>query len=58
MARCIVFALLKKFISEDDGATVIEYGLIATMIGLAIIGSARVIGETLVSTFLLLSSAF
>lgn len=53
-----MFALLKKFISEDDGATVIEYGLIATMIGLAIIGSARVIGETLVSTFLLLSSAF
>ncbi len=33
--------LVKKFISNDSGATAIEYGLIASLIFLAIVGGVR-----------------
>lgn len=42
---------LKKFIANEDGATAIEYGLIAALIGVAIIASIGPLGEALNETF-------
>jgi pilus assembly protein Flp/PilA len=42
---------LQSFLSDKRGATAIEYGLIAAMIAIGIIASAKSIGTTLSSTF-------
>jgi pilus assembly protein Flp/PilA len=42
---------LQNFLSDKRGATAIEYGLIAAMIAIGIIASAKSIGTTLSSTF-------
>ena len=42
---------LTKFWSDESGATAIEYGLIATFIGLAAIASFTVVGSKLKTTF-------
>jgi pilus assembly protein Flp/PilA len=43
--------LVKKFVRDESGATAIEYGLIASLIGIAIIAGARSLGTQLSSTF-------
>ena len=40
-----------KFIQDEQGATAIEYGLIATLIGIAIIAGASALGQGLDATF-------
>jgi pilus assembly protein Flp/PilA len=42
--------LIKKFVRNEDGATAIEYSLIAALIGVAIIGGATTLGNNLGST--------
>ncbi|HEX8899728.1 Flp family type IVb pilin [Vitreimonas sp.] len=42
---------LKKFLKNEDGATAIEYGLIAALIGVAIIAAVTALGGSLDSTF-------
>jgi len=42
---------LKKFLKNEDGATAIEYGLIAALIGVAIIASIGPLGDALNATF-------
>jgi pilus assembly protein Flp/PilA len=42
---------LKKFLKNEDGATAIEYGLIAALIGVAIIASIGPLGDALNTTF-------
>jgi len=42
---------LKKFLNNEDGATAIEYGLIAALIGVAIITGAGLLGTSLDTTF-------
>jgi pilus assembly protein Flp/PilA len=42
---------LKRFLSNEDGATAIEYGLIAALIGVAIITAVGVVGDELTNTF-------
>jgi len=42
---------LKKFLSNEDGATAIEYGLIAALIGVAIIASLEPLSQALNGTF-------
>jgi len=42
---------LKKFLKNEDGATAIEYGLIAALIGVAIIASVEPLGQALNATF-------
>ena len=39
--------ILNRFISDESGATAIEYGLIAGLIAIAIIASARTLGTNL-----------
>jgi pilus assembly protein Flp/PilA len=43
--------LLKRFHKDESGATAIEYGLIAALISIAIIGGARAIGTDLSGKF-------
>jgi pilus assembly protein Flp/PilA len=42
---------LKAFLSNQDGATAIEYALIASLIAVAIIGALTTLGTKLSSTF-------
>lgn len=42
---------LKSFIREEDGAAAIEYGLIAALIAVAIIGGAIALGTNLDGLF-------
>jgi len=42
---------LKNFLNNEDGATAIEYGLIAALIGVAIIASIGPLGDALNATF-------
>jgi pilus assembly protein Flp/PilA len=44
-------SLITKFISDEDGATAIEYGLIAALIAVAIITAVRNVGTQLTNTF-------
>ena len=43
--------LINKFLKDEDGATAIEYGLIAALIAVAIITAVRAVGTDLTSTF-------
>ncbi|MES2129172.1 MAG: Flp family type IVb pilin [Pseudomonadota bacterium] len=43
--------LVKRFIQEEDGVTAIEYGLIAALIAVAIIGAVRTLGGDLSTLF-------
>jgi pilus assembly protein Flp/PilA len=43
--------LIARFLDDDTGATAIEYGLIAALISVAIIGAATTMGTKLSSTF-------
>ena len=43
--------LVTRFLKNDSGATAIEYGLIAALISVAIIGGASAVGTGINSTF-------
>lgn len=43
--------MLKRFLKNEDGATAIEYGLIAALIGVAIIVAVTAVGTNLNATF-------
>ncbi len=42
---------MKRFAQDESGATAIEYGLIAALIGCAIIGGATLLGGNLSAKF-------
>jgi len=46
-----MFATLVKLIKNEDGATAIEYGLIATLIAVAAVTVMGTVGTNLSSTF-------
>ena len=48
--------LFNRFVKDESGATAIEYGLIAALIGVAIIVGATALGGSLNSTFGAISS--
>lgn len=47
---------LKRFLKNEDGATAIEYGLIAALIGVAIIAAVGLVGGSLTNTFTAIST--
>lgn len=42
---------IKNFVQEEDGVTAIEYGLIAALIAVVIIGAVTTVGGNLVTIF-------
>jgi pilus assembly protein Flp/PilA len=44
-------SFLARFAKDESGATAIEYGLIAALIGVAIVGGATAVGKNLDSMF-------
>jgi len=42
---------VRSFIHDDSGATAIEYGLIAALIAVVIIGAVTAVGTSLSATF-------
>ncbi len=42
---------IRRFLKDEEGATAIEYGLIAALISVAIIGSATLVGTNLAAVF-------
>ncbi len=48
---------LKSFIKSDKGVTAIEYGLIAALIAVVIIGSVTLLGDELKITFNAIATA-
>ena len=42
---------IQSFLRDDSGATAIEYGLIAALIAVVIIGAVQLVGSNLSSTF-------
>ena len=40
-----------RFVEDESGATAIEYGLIAALIAVGIIGAARLLGSQISDTF-------
>jgi pilus assembly protein Flp/PilA len=49
--------LFSRFVRDESGATAIEYGLIATLIAVAIIGVLTSVGSKLSTTFSSVQSA-
>jgi len=48
-------SLMKRFVSDERGATAIEYGLIAALIAVVIITGVTAVGTNLSTTFTTLS---
>jgi pilus assembly protein Flp/PilA len=44
-------SMFRKLFRDESGATAIEYGLIAALIAVAIIGAATTVGTNLGATF-------
>lgn len=42
---------MKRFIQDEDGVTAIEYGLIAALIAVVIIGAVTLVGTNLSAVF-------
>jgi pilus assembly protein Flp/PilA len=43
--------ILSRFVRDESGATAIEYGLIAALIAVVIIGAVTLVGTKLSTTF-------
>jgi len=52
-----MFAKMIGFIKDEDGATAIEYGLIAALVSVAAIGALTAMGGSLSTMFNTVSSA-
>jgi len=50
-------SLFNRFIKDESGATAIEYGLIAALISVVIIGVLGTIGQGLLTKFTAVSTA-
>jgi pilus assembly protein Flp/PilA len=48
---------IKNFLHNESGATAIEYGLIAALIAVVIIGAVQVVGTSLSTTFTTVSTS-
>ncbi len=43
--------LLKRFLRNETGVTAVEYALIAALVGIALIGGARLLSSQVSTTF-------
>lgn len=42
---------VKRFVQDEEGVTAIEYGLIAALIAVVIIGAVTTVGQNLLAVF-------
>jgi pilus assembly protein Flp/PilA len=49
--------LFSRFVRDESGATAIEYGLIAALIAVVIIGTLQAVGTNLKATFTAVSGS-
>jgi len=49
-------SLLARFVKDESGATAIEYGLIAALISLVVVGAGKPVGEALGRVFTKIST--
>jgi pilus assembly protein Flp/PilA len=54
----MAFRSLQKLRNDEAGATAVEYGLIAGLISVVIIGALRVVNSTLTGVFNYISTTF
>ena len=47
--------IISRFVRDESGATAIEYGLIAALIAVVIIGAVQIVGTKLSTTFTTIS---
>ena len=52
----LIMNFIKNFIAEEDGVTAIEYGLIAALIAVAIVGLVKAVGTDLGAVFTKIST--
>ena len=52
-----VRTMIRHFVSDEKGVTAIEYGLIAALIGVFIIGAVTTVGTSLSTKFAAVSAA-
>ena len=50
-------SIIKRFAADESGATAIEYGLIASLVAVAIITALGTLGNNLTNTFTRVSSS-
>jgi pilus assembly protein Flp/PilA len=48
---------LKRFLSNEDGATAIEYGLIAALVSVVLVTTLGLVGDSLNETFTTIQTA-
>ena len=48
---------IKTFINDEAGATALEYGLLAALIGAVILGAVQTMGNTIGTTFNTISTS-
>lgn len=51
-----IVSAVKTFVSDENGVTAIEYGLIAALVGLALITGATALGGKLSASFTYIST--
>ena len=49
--------IVRRFLRDERGATAIEYGLIAALVSVVVLGVLRTVGTNLTSTFTAVSDA-
>ena len=47
----LTFPAIQKFFQDDEGATALEYGLLAALIAAVIIGAVTTLGQVVSNTF-------
>lgn len=52
-----IVQFIQKLVRDEEGVTAIEYGLIAALIAVFIIGSVTLVGSALSTTFTSISTA-
>jgi pilus assembly protein Flp/PilA len=46
-----IVSAVKAFVADENGVTAIEYGLIAALVGVAIVGAVKLLGAEISTTF-------
>lgn len=48
---------VKQFIADENGVTALEYGLLAALIGLVIVGAVTTLGQNIEQVFTTIATA-